>query len=84
MVIAFVINALSTIPKGPVKGLGDIGIRGLRETIDDSIIGIGQITKNSPGYFRRLAVTQTPVENYQLTKVSKTIKGIIIIIIIIC
>ena len=37
----------------------------------------------SPGDLRRLAVTQTPVEDYQLTLVGKTLKGIIIIIIII-
>ena len=32
-----------------------------------SIIKIGQNTEMSPGGLRRLAVTQTPVENNQLT-----------------
>ena len=32
-----------------------------------SIIKIGQNTKKNPGDMRKLAITQTPVENYQLT-----------------
>ena len=32
-----------------------------------SIVEIGQNTKKSPGNLRRLAVTQTPVENHQLS-----------------
>ena len=39
-----------------------------------SIVEIGQNTKKSPGDLRRLAVTQTPVENHQLTLVWKTLK----------
>ena len=50
---------------------------------NDSIVEIGQNTEKSPGDLRRLAVTQTLVENYQLTLVLKTSKIIIIIIIII-
>ena len=34
-----------------------------------SIVEIGQNYKKSPGDLRRLAVTQTPVENHQLTLV---------------
>ena len=34
-----------------------------------SIIKIDQNTEKSPGDLRRLAVTQTPVENHQLTLV---------------
>ena len=34
-------------------------------------IKIGQNTKKNPGDLRRLSVTQTPVENYQLTLVEK-------------
>ena len=34
---------------------------------DYSIIKIGQNTEKSPGYLRRLAVTQTPVKDHQLT-----------------
>ena len=40
------------------------------------IAEIDQNTKTSPGDFRRLAVTQTPVENHQLTLVRKTLKGV--------
>ena len=32
-----------------------------------SIVEIGQNTEKSPGDWRRLAVSQTPVENHQLT-----------------
>ena len=32
-----------------------------------SSVEIGQNTEKSPGDLRRLAVTQTPVENHQLT-----------------
>ena len=41
-----------------------------------SIIKIGQNTEESPGDLKRLAVTQTPVRNHQLTLVWKTRKGI--------
>ena len=37
-------------------------------------IKIGQTTKKSPGDFKRLAVTQTPVENHQLTLMLRTLK----------
>ena len=36
---------------------------------NDSIIKIGQNTEKSPGDLRRLAGTQTPVRNHQLTLV---------------
>ena len=41
-----------------------------------SIFEIGQNTTKSPGDFRKLAVTQTPVENHQLTPVWKTLKRV--------
>ena len=37
-----------------------------RDYPNDSIIENGQNTEKSPGDFRRLAVTQTPVKDYQL------------------
>ena len=37
---------------------------------------IGQNTKKSPGDVRRLAVTQTPVENHHRTMVFKTLKWV--------
>ena len=43
---------------------------------DYSIIKIGQNTEKSPGDLRRLAVTEIPEENYQLTVMGKTLKGI--------
>ena len=41
-----------------------------------SIVEIGQHTKKSPGDLKRLAVTQTPVRNHQLSLVSKILKGV--------
>ena len=41
-----------------------------------SIIEIEQTTEKSPGDLRRLAVTQNPVRNHQLTLVLKTLKGV--------
>ena len=43
--------------------------------LDYNIVKIGQNTKKGPGDLRRLAVTQTPVRNHQLTLVWKTFKG---------
>ena len=39
-----------------------------------SIVDYGQNTKKSPGDFRRLAITQTPVESHQRILVWKTLK----------
>ena len=43
---------------------------------NSSIVEIGQNTEKSPGDVKRLAVTQTPVENYQLTLVGRTLKWV--------
>ena len=45
-----------------------------RDHNDNSIIKIGQNTEKSPGDLRRLAITQTPVRNYRLMLVLKTLK----------
>ena len=45
-----------------------------RDHPNTSIVEIGQNTKKSPGDLRRLAVTQTPVKDHQLTLVWKTRK----------
>ena len=37
---------------------------------------IGQNTEKSPGHLSRLAVSQTPDRNHQLTLVWKTLKGV--------
>ena len=70
-------NNLQRIGKGT-------GRRGNKKTSRDypdySIIRIGQNIEKSPGDLRRLAVTQTPVRNHQLTLVRKTPKSKIMII----
>ena len=45
-----------------------------RDYSNDSIAKNGQNTETSPGDLRRLAVTQTPVKNHQLTLIWKTLK----------
>ena len=47
---------------------------------NDSITEDGRNTVKSPGDLRRIAVTQTPVKNHQLTLIRKTLKKYIIII----
>ena len=54
-----------------------------RDYSNESITESSQNPETSPGDLRRLAVTQTPVENHQLTLMRKTLIIIIIIIIII-
>ena len=54
--------------KGMVKGIEDSEII-LGDHLRYNIIKISQNTEKNPGDQRRLAVTQTPVENYQLTVV---------------
>ena len=65
-----VISALGTVSKGLEQGTGGFGNK---TTSGDhpnySIVEIGQNTEKSPGDLRRLAVTQTPVKNHQLTLV---------------
>ena len=49
------------------KGIGGlINKRMNGDYLNYSIIKIGQNTKKNPGDLRRLAVTQTPVEDHQL------------------
>ena len=45
-----------------------------RDCLNYYIIEISQNTEKSPGDLRRLAVSQTPVENHQLTLMWKTLK----------
>ena len=69
-VIQIVVDALGTVTKGLVKGLEEMEIRGLVETIQTTAChGIGDNTEKSLGDLMRLAVTQTPVEVHQLTLV---------------
>ena len=61
-------GALGTIPKVVIKGTGKL--RNKRTNGDRpnySIIKIGQNTAKSSGDLRKLAVSQTPMKNHQLT-----------------
>ena len=74
-VVPIVIGAFGTVTKGLLKALEDLNVDGREETIpNNNIIGNGQNTEKSPGDLRRLAVTQTPVKNHQLTLIWKTLK----------
>ena len=76
MIIPVVIGALGTIPKGLVKGLEDLKIRGQVKTIlTTALLRLVRILIKTPGDLRRLAVTQTLVKNHQLMVVWKTLKG---------
>ena len=67
-IVPIVIRALGTITKVLLKGLEDLEVGfGSREYPNDSIAKNGQNAETSPGDLRRLAVTQTPVKNHQLT-----------------
>ena len=59
------------------NGNGRLGNkRTSRDHLDNSIIKIGQNTEKSPGDLRKLAVTQIPARNQQLTLVGKSLKGV--------
>ena len=51
-----------------IKGTGELGDRRTNgDHPNNNIIENSQNTEKSPGYLRRLAVTQTPVKDHQLT-----------------
>ena len=62
-----VIGAFGTITKRLLKGLEDLEVGGRVE--NDSIAENVQNPEASPRDLRRLAVTQTPMKNHQLTLV---------------
>ena len=67
-IIPIVIGAFGTVTKGLLKGLEDLEVgRTSGDHPNYYIIENGQNTEKSPGGLRRLAVTQTPVKNHQLT-----------------
>ena len=77
MVIPSVIGALSIVTKGLVQELVDLEIRGrVENTQTTALLKSAKNTEKNPGDLRRLAVTQTHVENHQLTLVWKTIKWV--------
>ena len=69
-IIPIVIGAFGTVTKGLLKGLGSW------RTVDDHpnyyIIENGQNTEKN-GDLRRLAVTQTPVKDHQMSLMCKTL-----------
>ena len=67
MIIPIVIVALVPLTKGLVQRLEDLEITGRVVCPNYSMSEIGQNTEKSPGNLKRLAVTQTPVKNLQLT-----------------
>ena len=74
-IVSIVIGALGTITKGLLKkprGLGSW--RTGRDYPNDNIAKNGQNPETSLGDLRSLAVTQTPVKDYQLTLMWKTLK----------
>ena len=71
-VIPIVIGVLGTIPKGLVRELEEMEIGGRAKTIQTTaLLKIGQNIEKSPGDLRRLAVTQAPVREHQLTLMRK-------------
>ena len=74
-VIPIIIGALGTIIKELVQGLEDMEKRGRVEIIQTTaLLRSRRNTEKSPGNLRRLAVTQTPEKNQQLTLMWKTLK----------
>ena len=75
-IIPIVIGALGTITKGWILGMKVLEKENSKgDHPNYSIIEIDQNTEKSPGDWRRLAVTQTPVTNYQLTLMLKLSKS---------
>ena len=76
-IVPIVVGALGTITKRIIKRPGGLGSwRTGGDNSNDSIAKNGQNPETSPGDLRRLAVTQTPVKNHQLTLMGKTRKGV--------
>ena len=75
-VIPIVIGGLDTVINGLVQGLDDFEMRTSGDHPNYSIVEISQNTEKSAGDLRRLTVTRTPVKNYQLMLVWKTLKGV--------
>ena len=67
-IIPIVIGAFGTVTKGLLKELEDLEVCGPRgDHSDYYFIENGDNTEKSPGDLRRLAVTQSPVKDHQLT-----------------
>ena len=66
-VIPIILGALGTVPKGLERRLEELQIGG--DYPDYIFVKVGQNTEKSPGDQKRLAVTQTPAKDHQLTLV---------------
>ena len=67
-IIPIVIGTFGTVTKGLLKGLEDLEVGGRVETIQNyRIIENGQNTEKSPEDLRRLAITQSPVKDHQMS-----------------
>ena len=67
-IISIVIVSLGIVTKGLLKGVEDLEVGGrVGDHPNYRIAENGQNTEKSPGDLRRLALTQTPVEDHQLT-----------------
>ena len=73
-IVPIVIVAFGTINKGLFIGLEDLEVGGRVDYPNDSIAENGQNPETSLRNMRRFSVTQTPVKNYQLTLMWKTLK----------
>ena len=73
MVIPIVIGSLGTVTKALLQVLDDLEITN-GDHPNNRIVKISLNTAKSPGDFRRLSVTQTPVNDHQLTLIGKTLK----------
>ena len=63
-------NWCARYTKELLQGLENLEITGRAETIQTTaLLGSTRVSTKSPGDFRRLAVTQIPVKNHQLTLV---------------
>ena len=75
--ILIVIGMFGIVTKELVQALENLEIRRTPgDHLNYSIVEIDQNTTKSPGDLKRLAATQTSVENYQLTLVWKTLKWV--------
>ena len=73
-IIPIVIGAFGTVTKGLLKGLEELDVGGRVETIQTTAITENcQNTEKSDGDLRRLAITQSPVKDHQLTLMWKTL-----------
>ena len=75
MFLPTVIGAFDAVTKGLLKRLEDLENKRMNgDHLNYYVIEISQNTEKSLGDLRRLAVTWTPVKDYQLTMMWKTLK----------